>query len=50
MHDALGMVDICAMTYAETEQLIKKQPNEVQVLWGKEAPQPTAKRDIPLEY
>ena len=50
VRDALSTVDICAMTYAETEQLVQEHPDEVHVLWSKEATQPAAKLDIPPEY
>lgn len=49
VHDALDMVDICAMTYAETEELIAESPNDVHILWSKED-EPAPAIEIPPEY
>jgi len=51
VRDALDMVGVCAMTYAETEELIAESPNEVQVLWAKGNNQDASPEvDIPEEY
>ena len=35
VHDALDMIDICAMTSTETRNAIQTEPENVQVLWSK---------------
>lgn len=50
VHDALDMIDICAMTAAETRQRIQEEPENVQILWSRQeicAAEPTP---IPAEY
>ena len=50
VHESLDKIDICAMTNTETEELIRTNPEEVQILWSKEDTPTTQGLDIPTEY
>ncbi|KAM0713386.1 hypothetical protein Q7P37_010348 [Cladosporium fusiforme] len=50
VHDALDKIDICAMSATELQEQVKKNPNQVQVLYYKKTEEAKTEFVIPLEY